>query len=150
MVLKKKIIVDADACPRNALQICQKVGEEDSLQVVTVASFEHDIGGEEHFVVGNDPQETDIKIANLIRPGDIAVTADLGLAALLIGKGAFCISPKGKVFSEVNIDFLLEERNIKQKFRRSGGRTKGPAKRIDADDEVFERKLRGLVKKEEK
>ncbi len=150
MTGKKKIIVDADACPRNALEICQKVGQEYSMRVVTVASFEHNIKGEDHFVVGNASQETDIKIANLVDIGDIAVTGDLGLAALLIGKGVYCISPKGKVFSEDNIGFLLEERDIKQKFRRSGGRTKGPAKRKNADDELFEKKLRELIEEGEK
>jgi len=147
MPCRRKIIVDADACPKNALEICYLLGKEFSLEVATVASFEHNIRGENHFVVGNAPQETDIKMANLVCPGDIAVTGDLGLVALLLGKKAFCISPQGKIFSEDRIDFLLEERSIKQKHRRAGGRTRGPGKRTVGDDKNFEKNLRYLIEK---
>jgi uncharacterized protein YaiI (UPF0178 family) len=42
------------------------------------------------------------------------------------------------VFMNDNIDKLLMERHIGQKVRRSGGRTKGPAKRTKEDDDKFE------------
>ncbi len=148
MVPDRKIIVDADGCPRSALEICKNLGREFSLRVLTVASFEHNIKGEDHLVVGNDPQEVDIKIANLVCPGDIAVTSDLGLVALLLGRGAMCISPRGKIFTENNIEILLEERDIKKKYRLSGGRTRGPAKRSREDDRSFFEQLKSLLKEQ--
>ncbi len=39
------------------------------------------------------------------------------------------------------IDFLLEERDLKARFRRGGGRTKGPRKRTPEDDRRFEPSL---------
>ncbi|RYD03751.1 hypothetical protein N752_18560 [Desulforamulus aquiferis] len=41
---------------------------------------------------------------------------------------------------------MLEEREAKAKFRRAGGRTKGPRKRSAEDDHHFESQLRKLIK----
>lgn len=140
-----KIIVDADACPRPVLQICRKMAAEYSLQVWTVASFNHNIESDFHVVVGNASQETDIRLMNLAQAGDVAVTQDWGLAAMLLGKGVRCLTPTGREFSNQNIEFLLEEREAKAKFRRSGGRTKGPHKRKPEDDRVFEISLQRIL-----
>jgi len=42
------------------------------------------------------------------------------LAAVAVGKGARCLSPDGREFRSDKIEFLLEERQVKNKFRRSG------------------------------
>ena len=49
------------------------------------------------------------------------VTQDWGLAAVVLGKGAAALSPTGQVYQKETIDFLLEERNMKAKYRRGGG-----------------------------
>ena len=132
-----KILVDADACPRSVLQICMEVGRKYNIPVWTVASFDHKIESDHAIVVGNDSQEADIKIMNLTETGDVVVTGDWGLAAMVVGKGAKSLSPMGKEFHQQNMEFLLEEREAKAKFRRGGGRTKGPKKRTPKDDERF-------------
>lgn len=140
-----KILVDADACPKKALEICMKLGEKYSVPVWTVASFNHHINSENHILVGDDPQETDVKIMNLSREGDIAITQDWGLAAMLLGKKVKCLSPSGKEFQRENIDFLLEERALKERHRRGGGRTRGPKKRTRAKDNIFKKRLENLL-----
>ncbi|ODA40771.1 DUF188 domain-containing protein [Desulfosporosinus sp. BG] len=140
-----KIIVDADACPRNVLQICLTMAREHAISVWTVASFNHNIESDHHVVVGNASQEADIRVMNLAQAGDVAVTQDWGLAAMLLGKGVKCLNPVGKEFSTNNIEFLLEERELKAKFRRSGGRTKGPKKRVVENDQQFEACLRKIL-----
>ena len=140
-----KILVDADACPKKVLEICIRLGKKYSVPVWTVASFNHNINSENHILVGNAPQETDVKLMNLSRPGDIAVTQDWGLAAMLLGKSVRCLSPSGREFLGENIDFLLEERELKAKHRRGGGRTKGPKKRADINDQIFEARLEKLL-----
>ncbi len=142
-----KIIVDADACPKSVLGICMKVGHQYGIQVWTVASFNHSIESDHHVVVGSDPQEADIKIINLTEQGDIVVTQDWGLAAVVLGKGARCLSPAGKEFRPDRIEFLLEEREVKNKIRRSGGRTKGPKKRTSEEDRRFEACLERILLK---
>jgi uncharacterized protein YaiI (UPF0178 family) len=133
-----KIIVDADACPKSVFHICMKVGHQYGIQVWTVATFNHIIDSDHHIVVGNDSQETDIKIINMTEEEDVVVTQDWGLAAVVLGKGAECLSPAGREFRSDKIEFLLEEREVKSKLRRSGGRTKGPKKRTFEDDRRFE------------
>jgi uncharacterized protein len=96
-------------------------------------------------VVGGDFQEADMKIMNLTEAGDIVVTGDGGLAAIALGKGARCLSPMGREFQREKIGFLLEEREIKAKFRRGGGRTKGPKKRTSEDDRQFEALLKKIL-----
>jgi uncharacterized protein YaiI (UPF0178 family) len=44
------------------------------------------------------------------------------------------------------MDRLLMERHIGQKVRRSGGRTKGPSKRVKVDDDRFETAFEKLMK----
>lgn len=140
-----KIIVDADACPRAVLQICLKVARQYEMPVWTVASFNHNIESDHHVVVGNASQEVDIRVMNLAQVGDVAVTQDWGLAAMLLGKGVKCVNPDGREFTAHTIEFLLEEREAKAKFRRGGGRTKGPKKREPEDDRKFEACLQNIL-----
>lgn len=136
-----KIIVDADACPRTVLQITIKLGKKYQVPVLTVASFNHNIDSDRHLIVGSDSQEADIKIMNLAKKNDIVITQDWGLAAMILGKEARCLSPYGKEYLPDNMDLLLEERALKAKYRRAGIRTKGPKKRLAKDDKRFETTL---------
>jgi uncharacterized protein YaiI (UPF0178 family) len=136
-----KVLVDADACPRSVLQTCIRLGRKYNIPVWTVASFNHRIESDHPIVVGDGVQETDIKVVNLTEPGDVVVSGDSGLAAMVLGKGARCLSPIGREFHPEKMDFLLEERELKAKFRRGGGRTKGPRKRTSEDDRRFESSL---------
>ncbi len=140
-----KILVDADACPRSVLQICMRLGRKYNILVWTVASFNHNIESDHPIVVGDDFQEADMKVMNLTEAGDVVVTGDWGLAAMVLGKGAKCLSPIGREFRAEKIDFLLEERELKAKFRRRGGRTKGPRKRTLEDDRRFETSLEKVL-----
>jgi uncharacterized protein YaiI (UPF0178 family) len=140
-----RVIVDADACPRACLQIVQKLALVHGYEVITVASFNHRIENTRHIVVGDEPQAADIAVANQTQAGDIVVTQDWGLAALALGKSARAISPQGRIYNAEKIDFLLEERNLLARYRKGGGRTKGPAKRSGADDRQFEANLLRLI-----
>lgn len=140
-----KIIVDADACPKNALQICMNLGKKYAVPVWTVASFNHNIVSDHHVIVDSDSQAADIKVINLTEAGDIIITQDWGLAAMVLGKPAYCLSPVGREFRADNIEFLMEEREIKAKLRRSGSRTKGPSKRTVKDDQIFETGLQQIL-----
>lgn len=133
-----KLIIDADACPRGALEICRRLGRTFDVPVWTVASFNHRIASDRHIVVGNAPEETDIAIANATQEGDVVVTQDWGLAALVLGRKARALSPDGRVYRPETMSFLLEERALKSRIRRGGGRTKGPRRRTEADDRRLE------------
>lgn len=141
-----KVVVDADACPRACLHVLQKHKKNWNYRLLTIASVDHQIDNPDHIMVGKGPDAGDLQVMNQTVKGDIVVTQDWGLAALLLGKGAFVISPRGRIFSDENIDFLLQERFLKAKHRRSGGRTKGAAPRCQTDDLRFEQSFMKLLK----
>lgn len=140
-----KIVVDADACPRFVLQETVTAGAEHGVPVVTVASFEHNIISDLHITVGNSSQEADLKIINITEPGDLIITQDWGLAAMVLSKKASAVSPVGIEYRTEKITFMLEEREMKAKFRRNGGRTKGPKKRTAEDDARFRAALERIL-----
>ncbi len=125
-----------------------KAGAEYGVQVVTVASFEHNIISDLHITVGNSSQEADLKIINITEPGDLIITQDWGLAAMVLSKKASAVSPVGIEYSTEKMDFMLEEREMKAKFRRSGGRTRGPKKRAPEDDMRFKRTIGRILSRE--
>ena len=140
-----RVIVDADACPRGCLRLVQDLATDYGYQVVTVASFNHVIDNPLHLVVGDEPQATDIAIINRTQANDIVVTQDWGLAAMVLGKQAAAIAPNGKIFDEQQIELLLEQREVLAKYRRGGGRTRGPAKRGQDDERRFAEGFRKLI-----
>lgn len=133
-----RVIIDADACPRACLQIIRKLAVVYDFEVITVASFNHHFEHTRHQVTGNETQATDIAIINQVREGDIVVTQDWGLAAMVLGKHASAIAPAGRIYKDDQMDWLLEERSMLAKLRRGGGRTRGPSKRTSEDDRRFE------------
>lgn len=143
-----KIIIDADACPKQVLQICAQAARKYGILLHTVASFNHNIISDHHTTVGNGPQETDLAVINMTQAGDIVITQDWGLAALVLGKNAAAVSPAGRIYRPDTIEFLLEEREIKARLRRGGGRTKGPRKRKTNDDERFAAALHKVIREQ--
>mgnify|MGYP000884849588 CR=1 FL=1 len=131
------------------MQIAKKLAQQYNYELITVASFNHRISNLNHHIVGDESQAADIAVANLTQPGDIVITQDWGLAALILGKKARPISPRGRIFTAEQIDLLLEERNLLAKYRNSGGRTKGPAKHSKDDDRLFESNLIKLLQEKD-
>lgn len=138
MMTSFRVIIDADACPRACLQIIQRLASTYQYELITVASFNHLIENQQHIVVGDESQATDIAVLNKAQPGDIVVTQDWGLAAMVLGKKVKAIAPSGRIYAAEEMDLLLEEREMLAKYRRGGGRTKGPTKRTKEDDRHFE------------
>jgi uncharacterized protein YaiI (UPF0178 family) len=131
------VIIDADACPRQVLAIVRHLRTEFGYELRTVSSFNHVHEDPGHLTVGDEDQATDLAVANLASRGDLVITQDWGLAALALAKGAYAMSPDGRQYTDENIAFLLEERNLKARYRRGGGRTRGPSARTAEQDRRF-------------
>lgn len=87
----------------------------------------------------------DFAIASAITPEDIVVTQDIGLADIVLGRGARAIGVRGRIYNPLTIDSMMFIRHEEKKVRRQGGRTKGPAPFTNEDRKRFERNLRQLV-----
>lgn len=145
------MIIDADACPvkREAISIARKFGR----SVTLVSNVAHDMSrfanrsGVDVVQVGVGRDSADFAIVERLKPDDVVVTQDTGLAAMVLGRGASAISVRGRVFDPATIDMELEFRHAEQKHRRAGGRTRGPSALTDEDREHFEDSFERLLRR---
>ncbi len=140
-----RILVDADACPGR--DIIEKTASRFGIPVVMYCDTNHILRSAYSDIryIESGFQSVDIAIANDSRAGDIVVTQDYGVAAMVLGKKAFAISPRGYIYDDSNIDRLLFERHISAKVRKGGGRTSGHKKRNSDDDERLEKNLKKII-----
>lgn len=126
----RRVIVDADACP--SLDAIIKVSLQHKTPVVLVGNESQNLErfnnteGVLAIKVPSSRDAADYEIFSLATANDIVITGDIGLASLILSKGAVAISPRGKAYNPATIDGELLLRHEGQKVRRSGGRTKGP------------------------
>ena len=145
-----RVLVDADACP--VKEIIVRLAKERNIPVTMLIDTSHQLNDGYSHVITVDKQadSVDFALMGLLTANDVVVTQDFGLAAMVLGKGARAVNQNGLVYTDQNIDKLLMERHIGQKVRRSGGRTKGPAKRTQEDNDRFEAAFMTLLDSEEK
>lgn len=89
----------------------------------------------------------DFALVDSVRPGDVVVTQDYGLAAMCLARSALALSQDGMDYTADNIDALLLSLHTAKKIRGAGGRLKGPAKRTAAQDEAFSEALIKLLQR---
>jgi uncharacterized protein YaiI (UPF0178 family) len=140
-----RILVDADACP--VKQIIVRTAKQKQIPVIMLIDTSHELndGYSQVVTVDKEADSVDYALMGMLAKDDVVVTQDFGLAAMSLGKGARVINQNGLVYTNDNIDKLLMERHIGGKIRRSGGRTKGPAKRTKDDDARFETAFEKLI-----
>ena len=137
--------IDADGCPKRVVQIAKEMAAAKGMICWTVSNFHHELHGEHHLVVDDRSQSVDMAILNRVKRGDLVVTQDIGLAAMVLGKGCRVLGIYGQEYKQDNIELLLELREQSAKWRRAGKRTKGPKKRTAADDERFASALQEIL-----
>jgi len=99
------------------------------VRVVIVADYSHafpEEEGVEQVVVDGGADAADFAIVNRVQEGDLVITQDVGLASLILPKGAAVISPRGHEFTEGSMEGHLARRWLHGRIRMAGGRTKGP------------------------
>ena len=144
-----KILVDADACP--AKNVIEQVAKEFSLPLVFLIDTSHVLEVEygEVITVSKGIDAVDFALINRVEKGDIVVTQDYGVAAMVLGKKAYAIHQKGKIYTNENIEGLLAKRHFIKKMRNATHKhhLKGPRKRTVEDDEKFTQAFEQLVDK---
>ena len=142
-----KILIDADGCP--VVDITVKIGIDYNIPITIMCDTSHIINktGVETIVLSKGSDSVDFALVNKVNKGDIIVTQDYGLAAMVLSKGGYPINQNGMVYTNENIDQLLFTRHISKKIRNAGQRTKGPRKRTKEDDIKFKNSLIYLIEK---
>jgi uncharacterized protein YaiI (UPF0178 family) len=123
--------IDADAAPRDVKEICFRTSERLKLPTILVANQRLQLPpGYPHLSavrVDGGPDVADTYIAEHAVLGDVAITADIPLAALLVPKGVVVLDPRGDEYSAESIGERLSVRNFMESLRSTGVETGGHA-----------------------
>lgn len=121
--------IDADAAPQVVKEIVYRACDRLKLDTVLVANMRLVLpAGYPHLSavrVDGSPDAADRYIAEQAQAGDVAVTQDIPLAALLVPKGVAVIDPRGEAFTAESIGERLSVRNFMEGLRSTGVDTGG-------------------------
>ena len=140
-----KILIDADGCP--VVKQATKIAKENNIEVVIFCDTSHIINSDyaKIITVSKGADSVDFALVNEVKSGDIVVTQDYGLAAMVLSKGGKAITQNGMIISDSNLGLLLTSRYESKKARMSGAHLKGPKKRTAQNDEVFVKSFKSLI-----
>lgn len=142
------VLIDADGCPvvDLTIRICRACSVPVLILCDTVHRIERD--GAETMVFDKGADSVDFALVNRVRPGDVVITQDYGLAAMCLSRRARVLNQNGLEYTADNIDGLLEQRHHSKKLLRAGKHLKGPAKRTKEQDEAFGETLERMLRTE--
>jgi uncharacterized protein YaiI (UPF0178 family) len=109
------IWVDADACPTVIRDILFRVAERLQLNVTLVANKLIRVPGSRFIRALQVPAGADMADAEIVErvsPGDIVVTGDIPLAALVLDKGGLPLNPRGEWYAKDTIAQQLTLRSF--------------------------------------
>ncbi len=142
-----RIFVDADACPvkDEIFRVAQRCG----LKVLVVSNSPLRIPRHPLFeavvVARGQFDGADDWIVERITERDIAVTADIPLAARCLEKGARALDAKGRVYSPDSIGDALASRELMAHLRAMGEVGGGPPPFTARDRSTFLQRLDDLI-----
>jgi uncharacterized protein YaiI (UPF0178 family) len=135
-----KLWIDADACPGAVKEIVLRAAKRLGVCVVFVANKPLNVppGPLVSTVrVSAGLDVADGHIASESEARDVAVTADIPLAARLVAKGVAVINPRGSLYTEESIGEALSVRNLMHDLREAGVETSGPKAFSPRDSQRF-------------
>ena len=126
-----KLWVDADAAPQPVKDIVTRAAERLGVEAVLVANQRLFVPPGHKFVsslrVSGGPDAADDHIAEHAERGDVAITADIPLAARLVPKGVVVIDPRGEEITAETVGERLSVRDFMEGLRGAGVVTGGPS-----------------------
>ncbi|HKJ14805.1 MAG: YaiI/YqxD family protein [Desulfobulbaceae bacterium] len=135
-----QIWVDADACPNVIKEILFRAAERVQAPLILVANKILQIPPSRYIRamrVGAGFDVADNTIVREMESGDLVITADIPLAAAVIGRGGHALNPRGEYYSKENIEERLAMRNFMDELRETGVNTGGPAALSQKDRQAF-------------
>ena|SRR5215468_4918061 len=136
-----RIWLDADAAPAEVKDVVFRAGKRLAIEVVVVANRKVEIPaaypGVRTLVVAPRADAADRAIVEQAAAGDLAITADVPLAAQLVKNGVAAIDLRGGEYSEGNVGDRLAARDLLEQLRGAGVRTSGPRPYDESDKRDF-------------
>ena len=139
-----QIWVDADACPGVIKDILFRAAERAKVSVTLVANQWLRTPPSRYIRSLQVPGGLDVadsEIVNRVQRGDLVVTQDIPLAALVLEKGGIALNPRGELYTPDNMAERLSMRNFMDELRGSGVQTGGPAAFHARDRQAFANQL---------
>lgn len=139
-----RILVDADACPNAIKEILLRAALRLKIETTLVANKALSVPFSPYLStlrVGQGFDVVDDTIAELVRAGDLVITADIPLAAKVVERGGTGLNPRGELYTSENIASRLTMRNMLDELRSTGVMTGGPAPLSLADRNAFANQL---------
>jgi len=125
-----KIWIDADAAPREVKEIVFRAAKRLSIETVLVANQRLRTPPDNSLVtsvcVEGGPDVADQYIVAHAVAGDLVVTQDIPLAALLVPRQIAVLDPRGDEHTEDTIGGRLSVRDLMDSLRSAGVTTDGP------------------------
>jgi hypothetical protein len=97
--------------------------------------------------VGSGFDVADNEIVKQVKEGDLVVTSDIPLAAEVIDKGGYALSPRGELYTIDNVRSRLNIRDFMETLRSSGIHTGGPPALSQSDRQAFANHLDTILRK---
>jgi uncharacterized protein YaiI (UPF0178 family) len=145
-----KIWIDADACPVVIKNILFKAAESRGVQLTLVANQPMRIPPSpciKMLQVASGFDVADKEIVKRVSNGDLVITSDIPLAAEVIEKECYVLSPRGELYDADNIRERLNLRDFMDTLRGSGIDTGGPPALSQKDRNAFANQLDKLLTK---
>lgn len=125
-----KIWIDADATPRDVKDVVFRAAKRLNIPTVLVANhhLRPPVGNPmiSAVWVNGGPDVADQHIVAESEAGDLVVTQDIPLAALLVPKGVAVLDPRGEEHTSETIGERLSIRDLMEEARSLGVQTGGP------------------------
>jgi uncharacterized protein YaiI (UPF0178 family) len=125
-----KLWVDAEACPGPVKELIIRAATRRGIPAVFVSDKFVPLPHSPllaYVGIERGPDAADRHIVEAAEPGDLAVTQDIPLAALLVAKGVPAIDPRGDLHTANSVRERLSVRNFMEDLRGAGVTTGGPA-----------------------
>ena len=143
-----RIWVDADACPRVVRDILFRAVERVGIKLTLVANQALTVPPSPNIKTLRVPRgfdAADARIVELVRAGDLVVTADIPLAAAVVARGAQALNPRGELYTVENIGERLTMRDMMEELRDARMISGGPPALSQRDRQVFANQLDRLL-----
>lgn len=113
-----RVLIDGDAFPdiKEIIQVAKIYKKEVIIYIDTNHFLESDYAKIVYVSAGFNSVDTVLE--NNIKSNDLVLTQDYGVALIALSKNAICMNQYGIFYTNENIDYLLELKNISRKLRK--------------------------------
>ncbi len=145
-----QLFIDGDALPNLLKPILVKQIRRLGIKTFVISNKRISLNDQneiEYIIVCEGADEADHKIVEMVKEGDLVITADIPLADRIISKEAYAIDHRGELYTKENIKQYLAIRNLMDEIRSTGEITGGPKPFGTKDAQAFANQFNAFLTK---